>query len=74
MTISTTNRLSTSPSLLHSLDQRLGDIFGIKPSDFAVALHRASERTRFAGDGAMQLSPNQAQELRVMAGFDTSAK
>lgn len=68
MTISTTPAVSRFASAILRLDNFLGKVFTIKPSEFAQCLHRANEMTRFAGNCGASLSPNQVQELRKMAG------
>lgn len=74
MTNSTKNSPGTPlATFLQSLDLHFGRVFGIKPSEFAVSLHRANQLTRFAGDEGAMLSPNQAQEFRVMTSVDPAA-
>lgn len=67
----TTSTVSPIAAAGRRLDNFLGKVFTIKPSEFAQCLHRANEMTRFAGEGRM--SPNQVQELRMMAGVDRTA-
>lgn len=72
-TSSTTSAVSPIAAAGRRLDNFLGKVFTIKPSEFAQCLHRANELTRFAGEGCA-MSPNQAQELRMMAGIDRAAR